>query len=410
MDALDRLTPDYLERAESDLQRIRDSLRGHIRNRKYVEKRAVIHCHSALSHDSRGSIREMVEAAKATGTEVVMVTDHIREDLDVIAEGCSGRRSGILFIPGAEVKNLLLFFSPGLDFSRSQRDLISDARAAGGMVFLSHLEGQKEWDLQGLHGTEIYNLHASFKGQKRLSALFNPRSLPDLVKLLETLLLLDSHPEVGFATLCEIPHEYLSRWDWLSARSDTTGIAANDSHANNSVTIRRDRTGGLEIKDFRGSTVARIPASSLPRLTIPGDELLLTPDSYEISFGHVGTHLLLDGLGEDGLKDCLSKGRCYVAFDWIASPRGFDFSWETSKDGGTMGDKISLNDEPVLLAQLPTQAELVLKREGEVVESLRSISLEHRPTSTGKYRLEAYLNVAGEMRPWIYSNPIQVCR
>jgi len=409
MDAVDRLTEDYLGRLEADLKAIRSQLRRPRLSGQPTDRRAVIHCHSALSHDSRGSLDEIADAAKLTGNEVVMITDHARSDIDVIADGFRGRRRGVLFIPGAETKHLLLFFANGrLDYSLPQREMIAQTRTMEGMAFLSHLEEQKDWDLEGLSGTEIYNTHASFKMQKRLSEVFRPSSSSQLEKLLEILLTIDSHPDTGLSALCEIPHEYLLGWDRLSSGSRATGIAANDSHANFTIHVRPKESGDLQIEDFSGKVVASLPSDAAIARRLPRTGITFKPDNYEASFRHVGTHLLLDRLTEAGLIECLSNGRCYVGFDWPAATEGFSYRWETSRNGGLMGDIVSMGEKPVLLADLPAPADLILKKDGEPVKDLSSDRLEYRPRSPGAYRLEAYLKLVGEDRPWIYSNPIYV--
>ena len=379
-------------------------------SKTHRDRRAVIHCHSSLSHDSNGSIDEITKAARATGTDIVMMTDHPRTDLDVMSEGFSGRKSGVLFIPGAEAKNLLLFFVGGrLDYSASQRDMLSEARRLGGIAFLSHLEEQTDWELEGLNGSEIYNLHASFKMQRRLLEIFRLRRPSDFERLIDLLFLLHAHPDTGLAALCEIPSQYLSAWDRLCTNSRITGIAANDSHANNTFGLHRNEGGGLRVTDYRGIILADLPASCRIAKSIPpGRTVMLTPDSYEISFGHVGTHLLLDRLTEEDLMECLVTGQCYVAFDWIADPRGFSYIWETDRDTGTMGDKVELASKPLLMVGVPAPADLVLKKDGEVVKEVRSDYLEYLPRLPGAYRLEAYMRIAGEIRPWILSNPVYI--
>jgi len=407
LDALDRLTPEHLERVEEDLLRIRASL-STSKPKGVTDAKAVIHCHSHLSHDSEGSIQEMARAARETGTKVVMMTDHPRKDIDVLTEGFQGRESGVLFIPGAEARNLLLFFSNSpLDYSKNQRELLLQARRRDAMAFLSHLEEQEDWSLSGLDGSEIYNLHASFKMQPRLSRLFRPRTPEDFELLLSKLFLINEHPDAGIASLCETPDLYLSAWDRLLKTSRLTGIAANDSHANNTLRLRAARGGRIQVRDFRNDLVAELP----PGVRIPGDlpgrkGLTLSPDSYRASFAHVGTHLLTRDLTITGVKESLSKGRCYVAFDWIAEPYGFSFRWEGGRESGDMGSVAPMSEHPVLLSRLPAEAWLTLRRDGEKVEELRSRELEYRPEASGVYRLEAYLDIAGERRPWIISNPI----
>jgi hypothetical protein len=406
VDALDRLETGNLSRAVSDLESLGKAPREKTRS-DYRDVRAVVHCHTHLSHDSNGNIDELTKAAKKTGTEVVMVNDHPRADMDVIAEGFSGESSGVLFIPGAEARNLLIYSVEGLDLTMAQRDLIPEVSKRGGICFLSHLENQREWDLFGLTGTEIYNLHASFLSQRRLSRLFRPSSNADVVRFVDVILRLGEHPHTGFASLCEVPTYYLSCWERLCRSSTITGLAANDSHANNTIIIKHSG-GDLSIRDAMGKEINRLPSTPEISNRLPKGELVLTPDNYEVSFQHVGTHLLPEKRGLEGVIDCLRDGRCYVGFDWIVDSSGFSFSWETGRNSGYMGESIGLKDKPVLMASLPLPAEIVLLRDGQIARGLHSANLEYRPDAPGLYRLEAYLEVAGEKRPWILSNPIRV--
>jgi hypothetical protein len=117
---------------------------------------------------------------------------------------------------------------------------------------------------------------------------------------------------------------------------------------------------------------------------------------------------LLDKPGAEGVLEGLRDGHCFIGFDWIVDSSGFSFTWEAKGNFGIMGDDVPLADKPVLIARLPLAADLVLKKGGRAIRRLSSASLEYRPKAPGIYRLEAYLKVAGEKRPWIFSNPIRI--
>jgi hypothetical protein len=74
-----------------------------------------------------------------------------------------------------------------------------------------------------------------------------------------------------------------------------------------------------------------------------------------------------------------------------------------------MGDELKLGDGLKLSEKL-TQAGLVrLLRHGqEVAKSEGKASFEYDVKEAGAYRLEAWLKLDGEWRPWIYANPIYV--
>lgn len=225
------------------------------------------------------------------------------------------------------------------------------------------------------------------------------------MRLLGVLQVLDEHPESGFASFGETPVEYLERWDHLSSDGIVTGIAANDSHANSGITIEGRSGGRIMVSDFRGNLIADVPS---PRDLPEGEKSEYRPDSYEVSLGHVGTHLLMHGGEIEDLVECLASGSCFVGFDWIADTSGFSFSWETDRASGGMGSTVSLRNRPMILADLPHPSNILLKSNGSVRSSCQSDHLEYEPSVPGNYRLEAYLTLAGEKRPWILGNPIRV--
>src|SRR5207244_709706 len=79
------------------------------RSGPYQEYRANLHVHSLLSHDSRGTLEEIVAAAKKVGTRVLMFTEHPSERHDYFKDGHQGMRDGVLLIPGAETGGFLVF-------------------------------------------------------------------------------------------------------------------------------------------------------------------------------------------------------------------------------------------------------------------------------------------------------------
>jgi hypothetical protein len=104
------------------------------------EYRAVIHCHSLFSHDSRGTLEELVAAAHATGTQVVMMTEHPAKERDVYAEGWHGLHEGVLFLPGAETRNLLVWPRTLRDQweAPSRQAFVERLRGDGGLVLICH--------------------------------------------------------------------------------------------------------------------------------------------------------------------------------------------------------------------------------------------------------------------------------
>ena len=77
-----------------------------------------------------------------------------------------------------------------------------------------------------------------------------------------------------------------------------------------------------------------------------------------------------------------------------------------------MGDQLPLSGLGAGTATLHIEpvsvAKLKLIRNGEVVAVDQTASLSFEPKQPGSYRLEAWLTVDGEDRPWILSNPIYI--
>src|SRR5947209_13980339 len=176
-DALAKLKPDKLEAVHRAILALRADWRKLDRPGPYREYRANVHVHSALSHDSRGTLPEIVAAARATGTRVLLFTEHPDDRHDFYKDGHRGVKHGVLLIPGAETQGFLAFPTHSLRglTTGSPQEFCDLVRRRGGLVFLSHLEERMDWDVRGLTGVEIYNTHADLKDEKNLlAALRNP--------------------------------------------------------------------------------------------------------------------------------------------------------------------------------------------------------------------------------------------
>lgn len=75
-----------------------------------------------------------------------------------------------------------------------------------------------------------------------------------------------------------------------------------------------------------------------------------------------------------------------------------------------MGDEWTLGAGVTaeLTALFPLPSYIRLIRNGEEIAVTEARSLTHRLDQPGVYRVEAWLEVDGELRTWIYSNPIYV--
>ena len=81
----------------------------------------------------------------------------------------------------------------------------------------------------------------------------------------------------------------------------------------------------------------------------------------------------------------------------------------SGKQAAIMGDELKMADGLKLTAKLPLPAYVRLLRYGaEVATSQGQSEFEFALKEPGAYRLEAWLKLDGELRPWIFANPIYV--
>jgi len=411
-DAISRLAPDKLEAVHQAVLKLRTARKELTRTGPLKEYRANLHVHSALSHDSRGTIEEIVAAAKATGTQVLMFTEHPAETYDFFADGHQGTKDGVLLIPGAEMKGLLVYprqSVKGVDAGPVQEfsDLV---RRREGLTFLSHLEERMDWEIRGLSGVEIYNTHADFKDEKRLTA-----AMKNPLWLLSTTELFRKYPQEAFSALQDYPADYLRRWDELCQKAPHTGIAANDAHQNIGVTVRLTEEKKARFEDAAGKKLLELDAAGLKELGAvskdakAGDVLFqIRLDPYENSLRHVGTHLLMTELSQPAVWQALERGRAFVAFDWLTDASGFDFAAMTGGVRHEMGSRIKLASDLELLGQAPLAGHWKLMRNGKLFSETTGPTMKVKLTEPGNYRAEVWLDVAGEERIWILANPIYV--
>jgi hypothetical protein len=123
---------------------------------------------------------------------------------------------------------------------------------------------------------------------------------------------------------------------------------------------------------------------------------------------YVKTHILAAKLDEATVRDALKRGHAYVAHDWLCDATGFAFIAEGKARQRVMGDEIKLADAMILKVATPLVCTLKLIHNGTVIATAQSDKLEFEPKAKGVYRVEAWLDVDGEQRPWIYANPIYV--
>lgn len=384
----------------------------------FTDYRAILHAHASDSSHTGGNREELLAAAKRTGVRVIMLTDHVRKERDFINDSWRGIRDGVLFIPGAESEGFLAYpirSIKGLDW-KTREDYVSLIKNGGGNIFLSHVEERLDWPTQTFDGLEIYNHHTDVKDEAEFTLRLRG-SLTDPGRLAEIENALKRYPQEIFGAQQDYLAEIIAKWDRDTQSTRLTGVAANDCHHNQwfKVSVKNDES--IEI-GFIGSgpttrTVSADSAAGVRALTRgrkPGDLVaFLDLDPYDRSLTYVTTHVLAPALNEAEIRAALRSGHAYVSHDWLCDPTGFAFTAERSgKTVGIQGDEVKLADELRLRVTMPLTCRIKFFRNGKVEFEGRRLEFEKRPSAPGVYRIEAWLDLDGEQRPWIYSNPIYV--
>jgi hypothetical protein len=383
--------------------------------------RCILHAHAEDSTHTGGTLTEMLADAKKAGVHAILLTDHFRPPRDFIDGRWRGLKEGVLFVPGSETHGFLVYPMKSIlkRMDLEGKDFIDTVTADDGMIFLSHVEERPNHSLDGLTGLEIYNRHYDAK-QDRTSLLALGLKLTDPKQLAELHEAVRLYPDELFAFQCDYPKVYLDKWDDGTRRGRLTGVAANDCHHNQVLIVKMVDaetvlvgTNVDEDKQMRKVTAALRPGiKEMTKGRKPGDVLArIDTDPYVVSFRNSATHVLAPKLDETTLRAALKAGHVFVAHDWMGDATGFRFIASDShgRQAAIMGDEVKLADGLTLTAKLPLPAYVRLLRYGkEVAKSDGKTDFEFTVKEAGAYRLEAWLELAGEFRPWIFANPIYV--
>jgi hypothetical protein len=116
-------------------------------------------------------------------------------------------------------------------------------------------------------------------------------------------------------------------------------------------------------------------------------------------------------LNDGSVRHALRQSHAYVAHDWLCDPTGFAFIAEAGGNrAGVIGDEVKMGNGMKLRLEAPVAGLVKLFLNGRIVNETRSDRLSYAVDGPGVYRAEVWLEVDGEMRPWIYSNPIRVVK
>ena len=417
---LERLPLERLAAAHADVERLRRDVSPPPPLPGFHDYRGVFHAHAGDSAHTGGTPEEILEDAKRIGVDVIFLSDHHRPPRDFM-DSWRGLRDGVLFVPGSEAHGFLIHpeASVAAHMDGDAASLLSAVNRGAGMAFLSHVEERVDHPMDGLTGMEIYNRHAdALDDADSMRALVAWIIDPDQSRTLARSV--ELYPEEVFGVQFDYPALYLEKWDRETARRRVVGVNASDCHHNQVfVVIKVDdesvRVGTVvddpdDMSIFHADDWPRLP--DLVRGHEPGDTVgRYDLDPYWVSMRNSTTHILAPALDEESIRSAVAAGHVYVAHDWLADPTGFTFYVaEGETPAAVMGDEWTLEDgaDAHLRARLPLPAYIRLLRNGEEIAATKARSLTHALDRPGVYRVEGWLEVDGEWRTWIYSNPVYV--
>lgn len=351
--ALTTVAPDAAPRA----------VRPPVAGTPFVDCRGIVHCHGWLSHDSKGTLEEISAACRDAAIDFVVMTDH-QTDAS-IRDGVRGMVGDTLFVVGAEVRSVqkttLLCFPLTAPLRRFQHPslLAMEAKAQGALAFVCHGElWRLPFEVDGIGGAEIVNLHAGAMDENRLGTLGTGLFLT-MRSLCERLARRDD--------------KVFAAWDRaLAVRHPFTPVGGDDAHAN----VRVFGPLGGTLGTYR--------------------ELFLT----------LTTHALVERLDEAALVDAFANGRTYVSFDVFGDGTGFDFRLVgTGGDVHVGGASVVRGNGQALTVTTPTAGHIRVLRDGVEFAAIDGRELVVRDPAPGIWRAEVFTN-GGD--PWLFSSSIRV--
>ncbi len=343
----------------------------------------VIHLHSAYSFDGRAHLPEIIAAANECGLDFLLLTDH--GTLQARTDGWEGWQNGTLVVVGEEVAprfNHLLAFGLGESIMTATdppetgpQTYLDRVRKNGGIGLIAHPDHEgtdlfhvkhypwTDWSVTGYTGLGIWDFMTDW--QNGLNGYFRAF----LSYLFPALFLAGPSPAT------------LARWDRLTQERRVVGIGELDNH----------------------DSLIRIGAIRLA--VFPFKRVFRTIRTHILTAGPLSGNSSADIAA---ILDALRNGRAYAALDHYRCSSGFSLSLTEDDRIATMGDQFVLHRQADLRISVPFRASIRILRNGTDFHREQGNAISVPVREPGVYRIEAYLNYFGRLRPWIFSNPIYV--
>lgn len=393
------------EKEVNEFQKLR---KEPVRLTKLHTYRGVMHVHSFWSHDSEGTLYDIIPAAKNVGIDFIFLTDHPRGDIDTLPHGYKGYYEGVLIEPGSEKQGFDTWplDSVIIDWKVDKDTIAKNIVSKGGIIFYAHTEEPHNWANPDYQGMEIYNFHADTKDESYLPLIAN--------------FLVNGKKYRPWA-LREVFDEQtsiLSLWDSLNLKRKIVGFSAVDTHENQNIRARYLKDGRVEWVGPNANVIDTMKVKFWNKwLFHEPDEngwvFKWMIDTYKEGFNYITNYLLADTLTVPSLADHLKKGHLYTAFKSLGDARGFMYYTRNYEDNisGIIGDSVRLDQVKELNAVSPLPGQFRLIHDGKTVDVSSGENYQYswtKPVEKGGYRIEMHIKLNGKFVPWIYSNPVYI--
>ncbi len=370
--------------------------------------RGVMHVHSYWSHDSEGTLHDLVPAAKHAGIDFIFLTDHPRHDLDTFPRGYKGYYDGVLIEPGSEKHGFAIWplDSVVIDWREDNDSVASKILSDGGLVFYAHPEEPRNWASPYYQGMEIYNFHADTKDESLAPHIAN------------FLVNGKKYRHWALREMFDKQVDILARWDSLNTRRQIIGFSAVDTHENQNFRARKLDDGRIEWVGPNAKPFDTVEITFWNRwLFNEPDEngwvFKLMIDTYKSGFNYITNYVLADTLTTSSLAESIRKGHLYTAFKSLGDAKGFLFCASNSDNeiSGILGDSLLLDQTASLKAFSPLPGRFKLIHDGNPIDFPAAHTYEYTwdgPLEKGAYRVEVHIDLKGDLIPWLYTNPIYI--
>ncbi len=365
-----------------------------------------MHLHSYLSHDSEGTLNDLIPAAKNNGIEFIFLTDHPNYQLDTFPRGYNGYYDGVLIEPGSEKHGFVTWplDSMVIDLKTNPDTIAKNVVENGGLVFFSHTEQHRNWGNPFYQGMEIYNFHTDTKDETMAPQIFNFLVNGNKYRIWALRQMFDEQTRI------------LARWDSLNMNRKMVGFSAVDTHENQNIRARYIPDGRVEWLGPNCNPIDTVGVSFLNRwmFSEPDENGWIFKwliDTYNEGFDYITNYVFADTLSSISLAKHIKQGHLYTAFKTLGDAKGFNFYAQNTRREitGIMGNSVQISNTKSLHAVTPLPGQYRLIHNGKTVKISDIDGYEFNwtdPLEKGFYRVEVHVSINGKYVPWIYSNPI----